>query len=395
MSLTTCPCCFSQFSLEDARYRCMVDTCKGKVPDPEYASKRAASLVPMGRILVGRRSLKFSEGVRCDVCRSLSTTRVCPYCHQELGQEFGQIKDQKIIAIIGGRATGKTNYIASLVTRMQKEIAARFDTSVYMIGEDTKQRWKNDFYTPLFIKKEVLGGTLSAALDSSVRAPLMFRFKFAKGSHLRVLNVSFFDAAGEDMASLSSMAVYNRYICHADGIIFLLDPLQIPWVREELLLGNHVSEANLPAEDINANPEYIIENLRTLFERELSLTPEQKVKVHIAFALSKVDALKPILEPGSSLKRPSQHLGSLDLDDVQTVNAEIDSYLTTWIHDAFMNGIRHNFASYKFFGVSSFGDQPDAQQRLRMISPLRVEDPFLWILYKLRFIDGSDGKRGR
>lgn len=395
--LLTCPYCFGQFAFEDARYRCMNDACKGQAPDPEYVSKRGLSLVPMGRVLVGRRSLHLGEGVRCDSCGVRSTTRVCPYCHQDLGPELGQIKDQKIIAIIGGRATGKTNYIAALINRMQTEVAARFGTAVNMIGEDTRQRWRNDFYTPLFIRKEVLGGTQSAAVDPSVRAPLMFRFKFADGSRLRVLNISFFDAAGEDLHTLSTMSVYNRYICHADGIIFLLDPLQIPTVREELTLGNHLPAASLPVEDVHAYPEYIVENLRMLFEQELRLAPQQKVKVHIAFALSKVDALMPLLDSGSALKRPSRHPGWLDLRDVAWVNTEIENYLVSWIHDAFMNGIRHNFASYTFFGVSAFGDQPDASNlRLRgTISPLRVEDPFLWILYKLGFIQSNNGRRGR
>src|SRR6185312_425406 len=153
--LVTCPCCYEQFSSDNVRYRCMVDACKGKVPDPEYASKRGLIPVSMGRILVGRHSLKLGgEGVRCDVCKNVSVTRVCPYCHQELGSEVGQIKDQKIIAIIGGRATGKTNYIASLVTRMQTEVAVRFGTSVSMPDANTKQRWQNDFYKPLFIEKK-------------------------------------------------------------------------------------------------------------------------------------------------------------------------------------------------------------------------------------------------
>lgn len=397
--LVTCPCCYEQFSSDDVRYRCMVDTCKGKVPDPEYASKRGLIPVSMGRILVGRHSLKLGgEGVRCDVCKNVSVTRVCPYCHQELGPEVGQIKDQKIIAVIGGRATGKTNYIASLVTRMQTEVAMRFGTSVSMPDAHTKQRWQNDFYKPLFVEKKVLVGTQSAAIDSSVRAPMMFRFKFEKGSRLHVLDVSFFDAAGEDLGSMSAMSTYNRYLCRADGIIFLLDPLQIPQVRMELIQNHHVAEEDLPVEDPDANPENIIDNLRTLFERELHLTPRQKVPVHIAFALSKVDALKPIIEAGSPLRRPSQHLGALNLTDVQSVDTDISNYLATWIHPAFMNRIRHDFASYSFFGVSALGEQPverNGEKRLRMITPLRVEDPFLWILHKIGFIEGNNGKRGR
>jgi hypothetical protein len=379
----TCPFCIRQIALQDTHYRCMNSECKGMGPDALYAVPRGYNpTLPVGRVLIpGKQTTAYRGGIICDVCGERSTTRICQHCHQELSQDAGQL-DQHIIAIIGGRATGKSHYIASLINRLQNEVALNFDASVRMMGEETRRRWKNDFHTPLFVKKELLRPNRPASVDASVRTPLMFRFKFEDGSRQRALSISFFDAAGEDMASLSKMSVYNRYICYADGIIFLLDPLQISSVRHLL------PPTKLPDQDLNASPEYIVNDLRELFEREHNLSATQKVKVPIAFTLSKVDALMPILDPASVLRRPSRHSGWLDLYDVQSVDTEISSYLTDWIHPAFMKGIRSEFEYYNFFGVSSLGGQPE-NNHLSVVSPLRVEDPFLWLLYKLKLIKGK------
>lgn len=382
----TCPFCFEQFSAQDLRFRCDNAACPDPIPDPVYANARGYTTLPMGRVLVPAKQLFGQpDGVRCDACKVISNTRICPVCHQELSKDIGQV-DQRIIAIIGGRATGKTNYIASLITRLQTEVARNFGTEVRMMGEETRIRWERDFYTPLFIRKRVLEPTQRAAVDATVKAPLMFRFIFKDGSRKRAINISFFDSAGEDMTSLATMSAQYRYICHADGIIFLLDPLQIPTVRQEVM-----NSANVPPTDFKASPEAIVWNLRDLFERQQRLHATQKVKVPVAFTLSKVDALLSLLDSGSALQRGSSHQGVLDLYEVQSVNTEISHYLSEWINPAFMIGVENGFATYNFFGVSSLGDQPDANGQLTTVSPLRVEEPFLWLLYKLGLIKGKKG----
>lgn len=384
--LLTCPFCFERFTPQDLRFRCDNAECRDPVPDPVYANARGYAVLPMGRVLVPNKQVfRQPDSVRCDSCKIVSHMRICPSCHQELSQDIGQV-DQRIIAIIGGRATGKTHYIASLIHRLQNEVAQNFRTEIRLMGEETKQRWERDFYTPLFVRKTVLQPTQRAAIDASVKSPLMFRFSFKDGSRLRAINISFFDSAGEDMTSLATMHVQNRYICHADGIIFLLDPLQIPSVRQQLS-----TSANVPSTDFNASPQAIIGNLRDLFERQQHLHPTQKVKVPVAFTLSKVDTLLPILDPGATLQRPSNHPAWLDLYDVQSVHTDISHYLTEWINPSFLIGVDNGFAIYNFFGVSSLGEQPDANDRLTTVSPLRVEDPFLWLLYKLGLIKGKKG----
>lgn len=384
-SKLTCPFCFRLFSLQDIRFRCMRPTCTGKAPDSVYAHARNYEATQMGRVLVPRkRRFGMPQAATCDTCKEESTTRLCPYCHFELPHDIGQT-DQRIIAIIGGRNTGKTHYIASLITRLKYEVGGNFDFTVQMLDENTQDRWERDFHTPLFIKRTVLQPTRPAGIDAQVKAPLIFRLTWSHSNIGRALNICFFDSAGEDMTSFTTMSTHNRYICQADGIIFLLDPLQIPSIRQQL------PSVKLPTTDSRASPEHIVVLLRKLFETQQNLRATQPAKVPIAFTLSKVDTLFPLLDRGSALHRPSEHLGYLDLDDIQGISTEIDNYLRSWINVNFCNFVHASFATHQYFGVSSLGREPDVHQRLSTVSPLRVEDPFLWILYKLGLIKGQRG----
>lgn len=338
----------------------------------------------MGAVLIphpGKANDAPPDEMVCGACNQRTSTRICPHCHFELSQDIGQI-DQRIIAIVGGRATGKSHYIASLINRLNFEVGSNFNFEVSMMGEDTKERWYRDFYTPLFVNKNILSATQRSAIDPVVKSPLMFRFTFNEGKRRRILTVCFFDTAGEDMTSLTTMAE-NLYISHADAIIFLLDPLQIRTVRSQLNTQN----MKLPQDDPKSAPENIVEDLRSLFENKRKVHPEELVGVPIAFTLSKIDMLSPILAPGSVLKDASNHhIGDVDLSDVQAVHTEISTFMEDWINPVFITKIKNRFSHFQFFGVSALGEPPDPQGHLTTVSPLRVEDPFLWVLLQLGLI---------
>ncbi len=381
----TCPFCFSEFPIQEIRFRCITLTCPGRAPDEIYARTRGYGITEMGHVFPqGKRSFGIPRVSECDMCKKETRVRLCPTCHFELSHDAGQI-DQRIIAIIGGSNTGKSHYIAALITRLQHEVGANFRFSVSMLGDGTRDRWLNDFYRPLFENKTVLQPTLRSTADSRVKVPLMFRLTLSNGNNTRALNLSFFDTAGEDMTflELESLSVEARYICQADGIIVLLDPLQIDSVRQQL------PYVDAPRPDPKAKPDFIVARLRELFERRKNLPATKKVPVPIAFTLSKVDTLQPIVAPDSALHYPSEHFGYLDLDDVQSVSTEVGSYMKQWINPNFSQDIHLKFARYNYFGVSSLGGPPDANKHLATVNPLRVEDPFLWILYQLDLIKGK------
>ena len=55
----------------------------------------------------------------CDVCGAPSTRFVCPHCNNWLPTEMIE-KGSEIISVIGGPASGKSNYIVALIQQLQK-----------------------------------------------------------------------------------------------------------------------------------------------------------------------------------------------------------------------------------------------------------------------------------
>jgi hypothetical protein len=385
-----CPFCFASFGAQKILFRCLNPRCSGRIEDTVYANARGYVPAAMGCVLPSPKSrlnIGVPNVIECITCKRETRTRLCPECHYELSHDVGQI-DQRIIAIIGGSNTGKSHYIASLINRLQHEVGRNFDFSVSMIGDSSRDRWMNDFYRPLFLNKTVLAPTQRVELDLRVKIPLIFRLTMKHGHHTRALNISFFDTAGEDMANLKLdlLSVEARYICHANGIIVLLDPLQLEAIRYQL------PNANLPRPDPMARPDFIVERLRELFEQYYHLSATKKIQTPIAFALSKIDTLKPMLPPDSALLRSGEHFGMLDLPDIQSVSTEIGNYMQSWIRPGFYQDISLKFAKYRFFGISSLGRQPDNSNRLADVNPRRVEDPFLWLLYQFNLIPGNKGR---
>jgi hypothetical protein len=377
----TCPFCFTRFAASEALFRCGNTRCPGRVEDPVYAEYQGlVNPQRMGRTFgvelnrKGRFTGRFRPQTTaiCPDCEQATHKRICPNCHYELLYDAG-LTEERTIAVIGGRGTGKSNYIALLINRLENEIGAYFNAGVRAMGDRTRERYERDFYTPLFRRNQVIPPTRTAGVDTTTRTPMVFRITFETG---KAANLVLFDTAGEDMQSLDAMSTEARYITFADALIFLLDPLQIPAVRQ--LLPN----ASLPPADPGAEPEYIVGRLRELYEQQFRLRSKDKITKPVAFTLSKVDMLSSLIDPGSGLHHTGEHFGYLNKTDLQSIHTEILTYLQTWMGLRFDNLVRTNFSNYQYFGVSSFGRAPegiDGQQTINSITPIRVEDPIMWI----------------
>lgn len=322
----------------------------------------------------------YSPGsANCPECQRPSNKRVCPVCHYELHPDVGTT-DERMIAVIGGRGTGKSSYIATLVQRLRNEVSMNFDAGVITRGDRTRDRYEDDFYTPLFRDKRVLPATTTGATDPRTKTPMVYRIKFNRVRN-QVVTLVLFDTAGEDMRSLDSMSTEARYITNSQGLIFLFDPLQIPSVREQL----HLKPTDEPRLDHEAEPIKIIERLYELYEANPRWRNKEMIQIPIAFTLSKIDALYPIIDPGSALHRSGDHLGYLNKADLETVHSEISAYLDEWMGKEFEQLVRTHFRDYHFFGVAPLGTTP-TNGKIQTVSPLRVEDPLLWLFSKYKVI---------
>lgn len=75
--------------------------------------------------------------------------------------------------------------------------------------------------------------------------------------------------------------------------------------------------------------------------------------------------------------------GWYDETDGQSVHEHMTALLHEWGADDIDNHMRLNYATYRYFGVSALGAEPDYETRTVApggVQPHRVKDPVLWLL---------------
>jgi hypothetical protein len=389
MRRLVCPYCFEKFKTSEMLFRCLnpdPGRCRPEEDKPLAAYQRINVAPKMGRVFpAGTRWGRAPSVAVCD-CGMKTSKLVCPHCHNELPSQFGTT-DVNTIALIGAKEAGKSHYIAVLINELNNRVGMNFDASLNALDERTIQRYKQDFRRYIYDKRETIPVTQSARSSINVRYPLAYRFSIKrKGllpfNGLHVSSLVFFDTAGEDLDHIDLMSTETKYLANSDGIIFLLDPLQIPAVRN--LLSD---STQFPSE--NTDPQEIIGRAANLIRQMQQMSATEKIKTPVALAFSKLDAIRPLFEPGSPIHQASRHEGLFDATDARRVNDNMRAYLSQWVGAGLDQFLQHNFENYSYFGLSALGSMPDAQGRLPLgVTPFRVEDPLLWILYQLGIVPG-------
>ena len=386
-----CPHCFEKINTRDICFRCINPNCP-KEEDKAYSKYwRLSANIPMHRVI--KHDLPFYKNVPtyaiCPNCNTKTPKIICPNCHNDLPHTTGRTKEY-MVALIGAKEAGKSIYIAVLINALSQYIGQKLDASLTALNDETIVRYRDEFYKPLYENKEIIMTTRPAALE--VKDPLMYRFSIAKKNIIEkqkqaVISLVFFDTAGEDLDSIKIMRGQIKYIANASGIILILDPLQIPAVRNRL-----PEDANLP--NVHTEPEVLVTRVINLIREDHKIPAAEKIKIPIALAFSKIDALRPIIPPDSALNRASPHDDKFDIDDCELVSSEMQAYLQEWVGPGLNSIMEHNFQDFAYFGLSALGAAPDSIGKLtEVVSSFRIGDPFLWLLWKTKFIKSRTNKK--
>ena len=366
----TCPYCYGQHDVRDVDMKCAFNI-PGK-PDKcvhtgnNQVQKDARGFIPL------------VDKVRCSKCQSAKKSYFCPERKKEIPIEFLEEKNGFSVALLGAKASGKSNYIGVLVHEIRKKMTSRFNCTLSLSSsEESKRYYDAYYYEPLFKSGKVVQATSTEEIP-----PMIFPLRFLdnKNRITKTAILSFYDTAGENLDSKGDMHIKNRYIPNADGIIILLDPLQIPAIREQLQ-----GKIPLPAQNSD-----IIDVLSRVVEtiREVK-NVRGKIKTPIALVFTKIDALEEfdILREDSILKEESAHLsrGVFVNTDFESVDIEIKDLLENWL-DAEVIQLMKNFEKCSFFGLSSLGGVPQGDSLKGKINPRRVLDPLLWLLAEGKYI---------
>lgn len=380
-----CPYCFSKHGLNDVNFICRND------PDICKNAKEGTVLKPDNE----ENNSGILEFMYCNECGEKTHIKVCPTCQSELPFAIGQY-DNLIFAVIGAKEAGKSHYIAVLINKIMNQIGSAFNCSLSAVNDATISRYRNDFYNPVFKRNELIRVTRSAKTDSSVKQPLIYNLtfkdqgiigKFFKSKRIsNVVTIAFFDTAGEDLDSEDTMKTENRYIYNSSGIIFILDPLQLENVRNMLPQGTALPEENTKIEDLLARTANLIRKAK-------GIKMDRLIDIPVAVAFSKIDAVESLIDPSSCINYPSKHISKacFDLSDFEDMNGTMESLVRSWGGENFAEQLSLNFKEYGYFGLTALGCD-SKNGKITKLRPHRVEDPFLWLLYKHKLIKGEKRK---
>lgn len=314
-------------------------------------------------------AVKKGKPVRCSRCEA-PTRPVCPNCHSDLPQRFAEAPSRSM-ALIGTKASGKTHFIAVVLHELEHRIGPRFKGSLMALNEDTRRRIDTDFRQRLFKAGKMLAATASARASAATREPLVTRLSLgAKHS-----NLVFFDAAGEDLDSLDILEREGRYITQSDGLILLVDPLQIEAVRDDL-------EGSIELPDVTSDVYLMLGRLAGMLREARGIAPGKPIEVPLAITISKVDALRGILADNHPVFTAERHDGAFKPDVARNISEALRADAVGWVGERLDTFLKQEFSTYSFFGVSALGEAPRGDELRNGVSPHRVEDPVLWMLHQ-------------
>ena len=141
-------------------------------------------------------------------------------------------------------------------------------------------------------------------MDGNQLDPLIFTLKipshgtrWPQPSVKSTLTV-FYDSAGENVMSAGKMDPLARYLESAGGILLLVDPMQMPRVRDTLRRTRGILAHGQQVLDQGA----VVQRLAELL-RERAKRGKGKLGTPLAIAITKIDTLRDTFEDHSPMQR--------------------------------------------------------------------------------------------
>lgn len=323
--------------------------------------------------------IELVTGERCN-------RRVCRHCHNPLPVNYGK-NPVKFVTIIGIVGSGKTVYLSQLLRRM-RTYAVKVGLNAIVTNAGVRTFLENNSV----VANEPLPG---ATPFSRLQQPLFYEMIRDAGVHGRVTETFvLYDVPGEVFNNETPELVHRfaPFIKHADGAIVLIDPMQFEVISETTRTRRQLDHPTIALNTIH----HIISQGNVT---EKSNTP-------FAICLSKAD----MKEVQNVL---SDELRDMLLSDVRGIEgtngfylplfnakdyAPIAIELTKFIKSnelALAQMMETNYSSYAYFAFTALGcDVKEAvkdtgesyEYPVGPVLPKRVEEPLLWLFYKLGYI---------
>ncbi|HUZ26147.1 MAG TPA: hypothetical protein VMV07_20530 [Streptosporangiaceae bacterium] len=401
VSTCVCPYCYHTIAISRPAYRCggqgngIKEPCK-KGPD-EQRERATGVKVPVLPSFLPPPDISPVKGqVICPKCAGKTGTRVCPVCHTPLPSGLGDTASP-LIGMVGAKGTGKTVFMTVLLHQLQNGVARRYGASVDIVGDtpdglrSAATAWMADFERPLFTDRSMIQQTAQAK-DAGRQPPFVVQWRQPRRvlffDRTKTMALSFYDQSGEDLTRQDSVNAHH-YLAAAGGLMVLLDPLQLPGVRDVVTVPENatVTDAEPPIS--------VLTRVTEMLRSSHGVPVRKKVQVPLAVIFAKVDALFPVLGEHHPIRQVSGNgngngRGRDGAADGAEVHEYVRSLLHKWGADNVDAHLRLNYSTFRYFAVSALGAPPvGGKLAPGDIRPLRVDEPLIWLMKTLRLLGAA------
>ena len=276
--------------------------------------------------------------------------------------------------------------MTSLIHTLQNTTADNFDAACMPLNAEISRKFRTLYEEPLFERGDLLASTQKEKMQE----PFIFQFVF-KDETKPPLTLVFFDVAGEGRVDQDYLGLHGQHSKNSSGILFMVDPLQIRSIREKIRIkfvdseGGWVSQYDEPRDVV-----------LTMFGDFIAYEEKGKTDIPTAVVLTKSDMLHSLKdEDGEYIKSNSNvfnnmvHRNSLNLTEFENIDGEIRRFIEK-VDRPFKGTMDVYFSNTAYFAVSALGSNPVNQKLQGVASPIRVDEPFIWLLYQLMYIEGRE-----
>lgn len=342
--------------------------------------------------------------------------RLCPHCHNILPDRFG-IRKSLSISMVGYTNAGKTVFLTSLIHTLQHN--RNIKATLIPVGQQSDYLNTIDNYMDeIFVKRTLPDATRSKQPPLVYVYTYKYQIKNKKNEIEEVqnsINLVFYDIEGEACRVVEKLKKEGNNIRHSDGIIYLLDPVRLEHIANELIIIDQANnlgifERNSQGEIVK--PDFVKNNpfevIHALFKYMLNEVGEKKSEIPAAFVFTKtdifdVDCVKQNIDflykdpsnkilPSSS--NEDKHKGYLDVLDIRNLNKDVINFLDFFNHGEYKDAAELHFENYSFFAVSALNQIPvtgteHTTTLEKDVKPYRILDPLLWIMNKKGFFSAQ------
>lgn len=318
--------------------------------------------------------IALKSGERCN-------RRVCKHCHNPLPDGYGK-NPVKYITLVGVVGSGKTVYLSQILKKMG-DYAANVGLDATVAYRGVSEFLKDN---RIIVGKELPPSTPFQQFQQ----PLFYELVGMDEDGNRTMNTFvLYDVAGElfEEGNAEYLEKFAPFIKRADGIIVLIDPMQIDAISST---GQQDGGKSPAATALGA-----IQSIVTDGNDALGCTKP------VAICLSQIDKEEVQKVLDDDLKRMLSANVELEKDEHgiprPVFNAEQHDPIGEKLKEFLLNNqlplvnkLDKSFPNHDYFAFTSLGCDVVNRKPTGPIIPKRIEEPLYWLFYKLGFLESNE-----